>query len=379
MKMKMKMKQNIIFPIEFNHCTGGMIQSVISIIGNLSKDYNVFILANNEAEVFKLGLNAGHLILHHPMVISISNPFQTIKTYLECKKIMKNFTYENTLVFTNNVGSEMIFSGFGFFSIPIKRVFVSRGGDYLGKTGWIIKKGFNNVNQFIAISNRQVQVLLKSGVPEPKILLIHNGILYQGSSNYKYSFNKNGTITISVIGYISQNKNQLLAVKAIAALLKLNYNVILNVYGVAVADSDKVYEKHLIKEINLLRVTENVFFKGFVQDQRSIYEQTDILVSSSLSEGFGRTVAEAMAFGIPCIGLRESGGLLDIITDNHDGVLINNNINELTRALVKIIDNEYFRNELSANAINTYHLKFTENVMIAKYKLFLHKFFNQEL
>lgn len=365
--------RNIIFPIEFNHLTGGMIFSVLSLAKNLSRDYNVYVLAHKEAEILEFTGNIKTLKINTPWSISIRQPYLTLKTCWEVRTVLKNFSKEDTVVFTNNVGSELIFSGFGFFNIDLPRVFVSRGGDYLGKTGWLIRRGFKKVRKFIAISNRQKMVLVKAGVKNSKIELIHNGIPANESVICSPIFNGKRSLTISVVGYISENKNQLLAVLSVHELIKRGYDVQLFIYGSAVADSDKIYKKKLMREIKTLDLQDKIIFKGFEYDHTQIYQNTDIVVSTSLSEGFGRTIAEAMAFGLPCIGLKESGGLLDIITNQHDGILINNTVEELVSACIELIENERMRNEISTNAVSTYKNKFTEKAMIAKYETFLEK------
>ena len=168
--------KNIIFPIEFNHYNGGMIHSVMALASSLKNDFNIYILAHSNADVFTKNNDLLTLRMENKWVVSFKSPIKTLKCYLEIKNILKNFKNSETIVITNNVGSELILSGFGFIPIKLKRVFVSRGGDYLGKTGWFIKKSFKSVNKFIAISNRQKEVLNKVGVKDDLIAIIHNGI-----------------------------------------------------------------------------------------------------------------------------------------------------------------------------------------------------------
>lgn len=350
-----------------------MIHSAVSLIKYLSKEYTVYILAHKDAYVFTMGLNAKHLILENPWSISANSPIKTIKTYIEVKNLLKHFDKKNTLVFTNNVGSELIFSGFGFLPIPLKRVFISRGGDYNGKTGFILKRGFKSVSNFVAISNRQKRQLIKKGIPDKKISIIHNGVDNLG---YSHTLFKRDIVNISIVGYIDEYKNQILAIRTLAQLISSNFNVQLNLYGIAFTDLNKIYESKLKGEIEVLGIGEKVHFKGFVNDKKEIYKNTDILVSCSLSEGFGRTIAEAMSCGIPCIGLEESGGILDIITNNFDGVIIKNNTQELHDAIAKLITDSEYRDKLSKNAISTYSNKFTEKIMCVNYRNFLNQHFN---
>lgn len=361
--------KNIIFPIEFDHFTGGMIHSVMTLARSLKNDYNVYIIAYNEAEVFKIDSDINPLELQKPWSISISTPFSTFGTYLEVRKLVKHFKKSETIVFTNNVGSELIFSGFGFFPIDLKRVFVSRGGDYLGKTGWIVRQGFKSVSYFICTSTRQADILKNCGIKSSKIFKIHNGV--ENLRVSEYSFNIEQPVQLAVVGYINSEKNQKLIIEALNLLKNdSNFDFKLNVYGTST--NSKYYEE-LLDLIKSYQLCEQVIFHGFTKDKKKIYTNTDILISSSVSEGFGRTVAEAMAFGIPCVGLYESGGLLDIITNSIDGFLIKNDKKELSKTILKICSNENLRNLISQNALLTFQNKFNEKIMVKRYKKFLNE------
>lgn len=369
-----KSVKNIIFPLEFNHFTGGMLHSVMDLAEELTLNYNVYILANKDAEVLNYSNKISSLALENSFVISIYSPLRTLITYFEIKSLLKDFNKDDTLIITNNVGSELLISGFGFFPIKFDRVFVSRGGSYQGKTGHILKRGFKNAKAFIATSGNQSKVLQNIGILKNSIKVIHNGvdILVDKDS---YIFSKSGTINLSIIGYISANKNQILAVEVLKILLEKGYDVVLNIFGVAFNKTDKEYEKKLMSKIDELDCINRVKFLGFKTNINEIYQNTDILVSCSLSEGFGRVVVEAMAFGIPCIGLKQSGGLYDIITNNVDGFLTNTDKFEISKIIEDLVKNEELRNNISQNALITYKTKFTKQFMVNNYINFINKLF----
>lgn len=369
-----KIIKNIIFPIEFNHFTGGMLHSVMDLAEELTLNYNVYILANKDAEVFNRGSNLNYLTLEKPFCVSIHSPWRTLITYFEIRKLLCDFNENDTLIFTNNVGSELLLSGFGFFSIKFDRVFVSRGGDYKGKTGYILKIGFRSAKAFIATSSYQSKVLQDIGILKDKIKVIHNGINIQVDID-SYQFSRSGKIHLSIVGYISENKNQILAVEILKILLEKGYDVVLNIFGVAFSKTDKEYEKKLLSKINELNCADNVKFLGFKTNINEIYQNTDILLSCSLSEGFGRVVAESMAFGVPCIGLKESGGLCDIITNDVDGFLTNTDKFEISKIIEVLIENEEIRNCISQNALIKYKTKFTKDIMCDKYDKFIKELF----
>lgn len=73
-----------------------------------------------------------------------------------------------------------------------------------------------------------------------------------------------------------------------------------------------------------LGINERVHFLGFVQrdeDKYRYYAAADLYVLSSLHEGMGIVVQEAMEFGLPVVATNH-GGQVDLITHNINGLLV---------------------------------------------------------
>jgi glycosyltransferase involved in cell wall biosynthesis len=59
---------------------------------------------------------------------------------------------------------------------------------------------------------------------------------------------------------------------------------------------------------------------GFCSDQAQIMSQIDVLVHPADNESFGRIAVEAMAAGLPVVGMR-GGGIGEIVVDGETGLL----------------------------------------------------------
>lgn len=356
---------NLIFPIEFNHLKGGMLLSVVALIKHLSKNYKCFIISHKNSEIHNIDCNVVFLDIKNQWVTSIKRPIATFRTFKEVHTLLNKFDPQNSLVITNNVASELVCSGFGFKPHCLKRVFISRGGDFMGKTGFFLKLSFKSVFKFIAISNHQKSRLVRIGVDKSSITIIHNGVLDFNEAKMPMSFSK--TISISIVGFINRSKNQMLGIETLKVLIEKGYDIKLNIYGVPLTKEDEKYFLELKTKVEKYNLTDNVVFRGFVKNQRLIYTETDILLSCSLSEGFGRTIIEAMSCGVPCIGLKESGGLLDIINDKHNGLLITNNKIELKDAILSLIHNNELCCKIIDGGLKTFKEKFSLDIMIENY------------
>ncbi len=98
----------------------------------------------------------------------------------------------------------------------------------------------------------------------------------------------------------------------------------------------------------------DVIFVGDVPDSTlpKYYAASDVLVlpSKNRDEGFGLTILEANASGIPAIGSR-IGGIPGILTDHENGILVPpNDPTALAEALRRIIENDELRKDFGKRA-----------------------------
>lgn len=116
---------------------------------------------------------------------------------------------------------------------------------------------------------------------------------------------------------------------------------------------------------------DNTHINRPTRDIGTEYAKSSLLVMSSNYEGFPMVMIEAMACGLPVVSFDFKCGPKDIIKDSINGLLVpNGNIDALAQAMIKIMDNDTYRKELSLNArqvVSTY----SEDTVMAKWvKLF---------
>jgi glycosyltransferase involved in cell wall biosynthesis len=86
------------------------------------------------------------------------------------------------------------------------------------------------------------------------------------------------------------------------------------------------------------------------------YDRASILVHPSEFEGFGLSVAEAMAHGLPVIAFADCDGVNDLLEDNHSGLLLERshedqeNVRNLGQALLHLAQNADLRTRLGSQA-----------------------------
>lgn len=108
-------------------------------------------------------------------------------------------------------------------------------------------------------------------------------------------------------------------------------------------------EKHLSDTLHINKPTNRIYEE---------YAKSSIIVMTSNYEGFGMVLIEAMACGVPAIAFDCQCGPKDIIRPGENGLLVRNgDIEGLAAAMMKLMDDEAYRQHLSENAkgiISTY-------------------------
>lgn len=107
---------------------------------------------------------------------------------------------------------------------------------------------------------------------------------------------------------------------------------------------------NLLKQIHDLGMDDHIKLVGFKSNLQDYYTQAELFVLSSRNEGYPNALIEAMSLGCPCVSVDCQFGPSEIITNNWDGLLIENNNPELLRrSILKILRDPSLRTRLSQN------------------------------
>jgi glycosyltransferase involved in cell wall biosynthesis len=137
-----------------------------------------------------------------------------------------------------------------------------------------------------------------------------------------------------LVGSFSAKKNQDVAINAVACLLNRFPKIRLYLVGDG-SDKEILYLESLCEKLG---VSKNVKFCGYVNDPFEIYRLSDVALVCSRHEAMGRVTAEAMAAGLPVIGLKE-GGTEELISDGQTGILYEGGSEQLAQAMCRLIEN----------------------------------------
>lgn len=185
--------------------------------------------------------------------------------------------------------------------------------------------------------------------------VIYNGVFEETLQSYKNNIFPITHFRISIIGMVIETKGQLQALRIFSKLHNKLKNIELLIYG---EYDNSSYKKKLDSFIIDNGLSDCVSFKGYVSNNK-IYDEMEILLCCSKNEGFGRTIIEAMSYGIPIVSVNKAGPK-EIVENNFDGFLYDNE-NEAVRILEELIINQKLYDRISKNSISSAKNKFSKN------------------
>ena len=131
------------------------------------------------------------------------------------------------------------------------------------------------------------------------------------------------------------------------------------------------YDKYLKKIVKKNHIDNRVKFLGVSKDVQHDIKNSSIFVMPSSCEGFCITVAEAMQLGIPCIGYKSCSGVNELITHNVNGLLADDGVDSLAKAIEYLIDGADLRYRFGKNAIKSVR-KYEKEQVFNKWESVLH-------
>ena len=217
-------------------------------------------------------------------------------------------------------------------------------------TRWLVKDYANKCDCVIAPSESIKKMLLNQGI-KSRIEVVPTGINLDvfGNPNReiirkKYNLSLEQKLLLYA-GRIAKEKNLEFLIKSFKLVLNKKPNTYLMLVG---SRTKKDYLVDLIKKLNL---ETKVFLVGHSNAVQNYYGAADLFVFSSKTETQGLVLVEAMAAGIPVVAV-DSAGVKDVV-DGKNGVLTKESLSEFSEKIIKLLENDALRKEMSQNARKT--------------------------
>lgn len=193
----------------------------------------------------------------------------------------------------------------------------------------------------------------------------------QQKLNLKQSLNiKEDDFVFIFVGRLVTDKGITELVKAFESINRENNQTKLLLVGPLESDLDPL----CIETENSIRNNNSIISVGYQNDVRPYFGISDVLVFPSYREGFPNVVMQAGAMELPSI-VSNINGCNEIISEGKNGLIVPvKNTEELGKAMLKILKDSDFREELQSNSrsmiLANYEQKVVWDAILKEYKSF---------
>ena len=221
------------------------------------------------------------------------------------------------------------------------------------------------VDCFIAASEAIRQMLLADGVPEERTVTVHEGIdvehvLAAPPVNvHETFFLPHGAPVVGNVAALVPHKGQRYLIEAAHLVVQKIPDARFVILG------EGELREHLEKQIEEHHLEKHVLLPGFRTDVLGCIKGVDLFVMSSVTEGLGTSLLDAMAASRPIVATT-AGGIPEIVEDNVNGLLVPpRDAAAMAGAIVRALSDPALRARLGEAGFARVNERFTVDRMVA--------------
>ena len=353
----MNEKEKVI--VHIAQSAGGVKEYLYMLLKNMNPKYiNILILSEEYKKYQKEFEKVSQDIYYVPMTRDVSI-VKDIKAIINVKKILKNI--HPNIVYCHSSKAGAIGRIALLLNRNIKVIYNAHGWYFNAEIPKVKKKIFAFIERMLAkktniiinISESELESALNYKIAKKeKMLIIKNCIDFEKYkidlkqariiSRKQYNIEDN-EILIGTVGRIAEQKNPLLMYRAFKKINEKYPNTKLIYVG------DGNLKEELLKNVQNDNLTDKVIITGWVEKTQNVIPAIDIAVLPSKWEGFGLVLIEYMLCD-KAIVASATGGILDIIKDDENGLLFkNDNENSLYEKIELLIEKEEIGRKMIEN------------------------------
>ena len=314
------------------------------------KNYGFIVCSHKSSELYerlkKTGIKVIPVCIHN---LSFINPLKIIRLY----RILKKYKIDIIIL---GLSQDLKAAGLAAKLAGVRQIVYRRGLDKPIKNTFINRFYFKNIiSKVIANSEAVKRSLLARNDSLIKLSDIH--VIYNGI-NFVNGYCKNNTnlstshIVIGNVGRLVEEKGQKYLIELAASLKQLPIDFVIRIVGAGKMRLQlETYAKRL-------KVGSSVVFMEYQYDTSDFYEDIDIFLFPSKSEGSSNALLEAMAHGKPVVAFNISS-MPEIVDDGITGFLVPfGDIKSMAEKVSLLINNEGLRKEMGEQARKKISSKF---------------------
>jgi glycosyltransferase involved in cell wall biosynthesis len=176
----------------------------------------------------------------------------------------------------------------------------------------------------VVANSQATAAQIRDWLPSGLLEVVPNGIDINRFQPRDPSSKRGGPLVVAMVGNLtSRSKKHALFVEAAARVdpqLPIEWRIYGHDPSAGGTKRGDSYIDELHERIAQHALQKRFAWPGFFSDQAQITSQIDVLVHPADNESFGRIAVEAMAAGLPVVGMR-GGGIGEIVVDGETGLL----------------------------------------------------------
>ena len=208
----------------------------------------------------------------------------------------------------------------------------------------------HQIDVWICASAMIADMMSHDGIAKDRIAVVHEGVnitqidkIPKVDAHAAFFLPHNASVVGNVAALVP-HKGQKHLIAAAAKVVRVLPDTRFVILG------DGELREPLERQIKTLGLERHVFLGGFRNDVIGLIKSFDIFVMSSITEGLGTSILDAMACGKAVIGTR-TGGIPEAVTDDDTGVLVPpHDEAAMADAIVRLLKDQPLRARLETNA-----------------------------
>jgi glycosyltransferase involved in cell wall biosynthesis len=223
---------------------------------------------------------------------------------------------------------------------------------------------YRQVDCFLCASGAIRQMLLADGVPDARAVVVHEGVdlehleAVRPAALHEELWLPHGAPIVGNVAALVPHKGQRHLIEAARRVLPQAPDVRFVIAGegeLRPALERQIREHHLEKHVVLA---------GFRTDVLSLHKAFDVFVMSSITEGLGTSLIDAMACGKPVVATKV-GGIPEVVVDGETGFLVEPRDHEgMARAIAALVGDEALRRRMGEAGRTRARVRFSAGRMV---------------
>ena len=241
----------------------------------------------------------------------------------------------------------------------------SRRVDFRLKGNSLSRWKYDQVDRFICASEAIRRIVVADGVAPERAVTVHEGIDLERvaaappASLHEELWLPHGSPVVGNVAALVPHKGQRHLIDAAAMVVRRVPDARFVIAG------EGELRGALEHQIKALGLDKHVLLAGFRPDVLSVHKAFDIFVMSSVMEGLGTSLLDAMACGKPVVATT-AGGMPEVVNDGDTGILVPpRDDRALADAIVRLLKDEQLRHRMGAAGLALAHSRFSAERMVA--------------